>query len=160
MACLENYVGHMMQLSLTDELSIGHMHSLPSAVIHTIKATFKHCKVYLAYKRRNDIELTSVGKNVIIVATYYTNSCICAFNIISSFIHYVEWKSLEPTVPVGHIVYKDLAYRLALGLIPSRNSLKLLSCTFTLWQTILTIFGIFESVKKELKDCMHDYCTC
>ena len=45
MACLENYVGHMMQLSLTDELSIGHMHSLPSAVFQTIKATFKHCKV-------------------------------------------------------------------------------------------------------------------
>ncbi|XP_029197824.2 uncharacterized protein C1orf112-like isoform X1 [Acropora millepora] len=44
MACLENYVGHMMQLSLTDELSIGHMHSLPSAVFQTIKATFKHCK--------------------------------------------------------------------------------------------------------------------
>lgn len=46
MACLESCIGHMMQLSLTDEVCISHMHSLPSAVIQTIKATFKHCKVH------------------------------------------------------------------------------------------------------------------
>ncbi|KAL9988824.1 hypothetical protein ACROYT_G003312 [Oculina patagonica] len=44
MECLERYLGHMMQLSLTDELCISHMHSLPSAVIQTVKAAFKHCK--------------------------------------------------------------------------------------------------------------------
>ena len=45
MSCLETCVGHMMELSLTDELCISHMSSLPSAVIQTIKTTFKHCKV-------------------------------------------------------------------------------------------------------------------
>lgn len=45
MECLERCLGHMTQLSLTDELSIGHMHSLPSAVIQTVKEAFKHCKV-------------------------------------------------------------------------------------------------------------------
>ena len=49
MECLERCVGHMTQLSLTDELSIGHMHSLPSAVIQTVKEVFKHCKVHLNY---------------------------------------------------------------------------------------------------------------
>ncbi|KAJ7334458.1 hypothetical protein OS493_014775 [Desmophyllum pertusum] len=44
MECLESCLGHVTQLSLTDELSIGHIHSLPSAVIQTVKATFKHCK--------------------------------------------------------------------------------------------------------------------
>lgn len=44
MECLEKCVGHMAQLSLTDELSIGHMHSLPSAIIQTVKEAFKHCK--------------------------------------------------------------------------------------------------------------------
>lgn len=47
MECLERCLGHVMQLSLTDELCIGHMHSLPSAVIQTVKAAFKHCKVHL-----------------------------------------------------------------------------------------------------------------
>ncbi|XP_068695409.1 FIGNL1-interacting regulator of recombination and mitosis-like isoform X1 [Montipora foliosa] len=46
MECLENYVAHVMQLSLADdnELSIGQVRSLPSAIIQTVKATFKHCK--------------------------------------------------------------------------------------------------------------------
>ena len=49
MACLESCIGHMSQLSLTDELSISHLHSLPSAVIQTVKTAFKHCKVpYMA----------------------------------------------------------------------------------------------------------------
>ena len=47
MGCLEKCVGHMAQLSLTDEVSIGHMHSLPSAIIQTVKEAFKHCKVCL-----------------------------------------------------------------------------------------------------------------
>ena len=47
MECLENYVAHVMQLSFADdnELSIGQVCSLPSAIIQTVKATFKHCKV-------------------------------------------------------------------------------------------------------------------
>ena len=49
MECLERCVVHMTQLSLTDELSIGHMHSLPSAVIQTVKEAFKHCKVQQNY---------------------------------------------------------------------------------------------------------------
>ena len=47
MECLERCVGHMTQLLLTDELSISHMHSLPSVVIQTVKEAFKHCKVHL-----------------------------------------------------------------------------------------------------------------
>lgn len=46
MECLERCLGHMMQLSLTDELCISHMHSLPSAVIQTVMVAFKHCKVH------------------------------------------------------------------------------------------------------------------
>ena len=49
MECLERCVGHMAQLSLTDELSISHMHTLPSAVIQTVKEAFKHCKVHLYF---------------------------------------------------------------------------------------------------------------
>ena len=49
MACLESCIGHMSQLSLTDELSISHLQTLPSAVIQTVKTAFKHCKVsYMA----------------------------------------------------------------------------------------------------------------
>ncbi|CAH3109842.1 unnamed protein product [Porites lobata] len=44
MACLESCIGHMSQLSLTDELCMSHLHSLPSAVIQTVKTAFKHCK--------------------------------------------------------------------------------------------------------------------
>ena len=46
MSYLESCIGHVSQLSLADELCIGHIHSLPSAVIQTVKATFKHCKVH------------------------------------------------------------------------------------------------------------------
>lgn len=49
MECLERCLGHMMQLSLTDELCISHMHSLPYTVIQTVKAAFKHCKVNLIW---------------------------------------------------------------------------------------------------------------
>lgn len=45
MACLESCIGHISQLSLTDELSMSNLHSLPSAVIQTVKTAFKHCKV-------------------------------------------------------------------------------------------------------------------
>ena len=45
MACLESCIGHMSQLSLADELCMSHLHSLPSAVIQTVKTAFKHCKV-------------------------------------------------------------------------------------------------------------------
>ena len=85
-------MGHMMQLSLTDELSIGHMHSLPSAVIQTVKATFKHCKVYLVHKRWNDAELTSRGKNVIIVATFcqFLHECVQHYFIF----HTLGWMKI------------------------------------------------------------------
>ena len=127
-------MGHMMQLSLTDELSIGHMHSLPSAVFQTIKATFKHCKVYLAHKRWNDAELTSEGKNVIIVATHFVNSCIslCSTSFHLSYTRLNENYFVEPIVLVGHNFYEDLAssptgITKVIGSFPSRNSENLLS---------------------------------
>ena len=46
MECLETCVGNVTQLSLTEELFIEHIHSLPSAVLQTVNATFKHCKVH------------------------------------------------------------------------------------------------------------------
>ncbi|CAH3033867.1 unnamed protein product [Pocillopora meandrina] len=44
MEWLETCVGNVTQLSLTEELFIEHIHSLPSAVLQTVNATFKHCK--------------------------------------------------------------------------------------------------------------------
>ncbi|PFX34777.1 Uncharacterized protein C1orf112-like [Stylophora pistillata] len=44
MECLETCIGIVTQLSLTEELFIEHVHSLPSAVLLTVNATFKHCK--------------------------------------------------------------------------------------------------------------------
>lgn len=67
MACLESCIGHMSQLSLTDELCIGHMHSLPSAVFQTVKATFKHCKVPVLLDITETLLLESTSRRLLYI---------------------------------------------------------------------------------------------
>ena len=78
MSCLETCVGHMMELSLTDEVCISHMFSLPAAVIQTVKMTFKHCKVHYYYYHIHTNNKSLVSNNKFIIGSLHAyGTCIC-----------------------------------------------------------------------------------